>query len=160
MRFGTQATSTVLLSMILLSSIIHADETKLVDPNSIQLGPIIHDSLPDELLERIRRISSIFEVVDGVGYEQAVDLYKRDPNPETNIRIFEEMARVYQSFCEGRCSTHSERMDVYRLVLLSSMFPKHEVLDRVELQMISEEEAGSIISQYSLEPEPIPVIQR
>ena len=110
-------------------------------------------------MKRIKATTDVFEVVDGTSFEKAVDLYKRDLDPESNLIIWEEMARIYKNFCISRCSTHAEKMDVYRALLLRSMFNKEDALARLKLKVITRKEAKSIVSQYRLEAKPIDVIQ-
>ena len=135
-------------------------KTVIMDPNDVQLNNYVHKELPPELLKRIKDTTDIFEVVDGTSFEKAVDLYKRDLDPESNLIIWEEMARVYKSFCKSRCSTHAERMDVYRALLLRSMFNEENMLARLKTKVITRKEAKSIVSQYKLEAKPIDVIQK
>ena len=146
--------STVLL---FVSSQLLAEETTLVDPKEIQYNHYMHDSLPEELLVRIKATTDIFESIDGVSYEKAIDLYKRDLDPESNLEIWEEMVRVYKLFCTDRCSEQEEKNDVYRTLLTRSMFNNEETLVRIELQSISKKEAKEIVSMYKLKAIPIPV---
>ena len=44
-----------------------------MDPNDIQFGDYIHGTLPEELLNRIKATTDVFESVDGVTFEKAVD---------------------------------------------------------------------------------------
>jgi hypothetical protein len=150
------------LSILLIFSLGCFAEDKIVemDPNDIQVNGYVHKSLPDGLLVRIKATTDTFEIVDGMSYEKAVDLYKRDLDPESNLVIWEEMARVYNIFCKTRCGTAAERMDVYRALLLRSMFSDKQALARLEPKVISTNEAASIISQYNLEAKPIDVIQK
>lgn len=150
----------VLIILLFISQASFSESTVEIDPSELQIGPIIHETLPPELLKRIKNISDTFEIVDGIGYCESVDLYKRDLNPEANIVIYEEMARVYKKFCKNRCTTQNERMDVYRLVLLRSMFPENEVLERVHLNVVNKSEAINILKNYKLKAEPITVIQK
>ncbi len=145
--------------LLLFSSSALSADTVEIDPNEVQFNSIQHESLSPELLKRIKALSNTFEIVDGVTYEQSVDLYKRDLDPESNIVIFEEMARVYNQFCNNRCTTDIERQDVYKLVLLRSMFPDNEVLQRIKLNIVKVHEAKTILAGYKLKPEPIKVIQ-
>ncbi|WP_273020603.1 hypothetical protein [Rheinheimera sp.] len=131
-----------------------------MNPNDIQMNGYVHKELPQSLLNRIRKTTDTFEIVDGISYEQAVDLYKRDLDPESNLVIWEEMARVYNLFCSSRCKTVAERKDVYRALLLRSMFSDQEALARLNPQVISISEAATLISQYKLEAKPIDVIQK
>lgn len=137
----------------------HAAATQVVDPNSVRLNDHLHETLPAELLVRIRAVTDVFEPIDGIGYEQAVDLYKRDADPEANLVIYEEMARVYTGFCASRCSTPQERLDVYRLVLLRSMYSSEETLRQAQLEVLSTAEAQAVVDGYRLDAVPITVVK-
>ena len=146
-----------LLSLLIVSSLLNAEETKIMDPNDIKMGPVLNEKLPEDLLKRIKSVTDVFEIVDGISYTESVNLYQRDLDPEANLVIYEEMARVYKEFCETRCSSQVERMDVYKLTLIRSMFKENEVLQRVDLNSLSQQEALSIIKSYKLKAEPIAV---
>lgn len=147
---------------LLISGPVAAAQT--VDPNSVRLNDRVHEQLPAPLLApllaRIRAVTQVFEPIDGISYERAVDLYKRDADPEANLVIFEEMARVYRQFCASRCSTPEERMDVYRLVLLRSMYSSEETLRQAQLDVLSKAEAKAIVDAYRLRAIPITVEKR
>jgi hypothetical protein len=49
-------------------------------------------------------------------------------------------------------------MDVYRTLLLRSMFSDEQSIARLQLKVISTKEAVNLISQYRLEAKPIDVI--
>jgi len=136
-----------------------ANDVETVDPNEIQLGPIIHESLPDDLLRRIKLVTNVFESIDGISYEQSVGLYKRDLNPEANLSIYEEMAKAYNQFCENRCVSENEKLEAYRAVLLRSMFSTEETLNQLEFNSLSKAEAIELLQGYKLEPEPITVYE-
>ncbi len=146
-----------LLSLLIVSSLLNAEESKIMDPNDIKMGQVLHEKLSNDLLKRIKSVTDVFEIVDGISYEESVNLYQRDLDPEANLVIYEEMARVYKEFCSTRCSTQTERMDVYKLTLIRSMFEESEVLQRIDLNSLSQQEAISIIKSYKLKPEPIAV---
>ena len=131
-----------------------------VNPNSIEIGGYIHDELPPEMLDRIKAVTEIFEIVDGISFEKAVDMYRRDFNPDKNLKIVEEMARVYKTFCKSRCATEEERKEVYRTVTLRSFYDKKETLARLNPKIITQKDAELIVSMYKLPPEPIDVIQK
>ncbi len=50
-------------------------------------------------------------------------------------------------------------MDVYRTLLLRSMFSNEEVLTRSDLKVLSSTEAKEIMQLYTLPPKPIDVVQ-
>jgi len=131
-----------------------------VNPNEIEMNEYVHNSLPKEMLKRIRATTEVFEIVDGISYEKAVDLYKRDYDPESNLQIWEEMARVYTEFCKFRCKDKEERMDVYRILLLRSMWDEKNTLARAQVNVISNDDAKRLVQQYKLKPQPIEVIKK
>ena len=150
------------ITVLFVFSVMCVAEDKVitVDPNKIQMHGYVHKELPPEMLKRIKATTDVFEIVDGISYEKAVDLYKRDLDPESNLRIWEEMARVYSNFCKSRCKTHDERMDVYRALLLRSMYDEKDALAHLQTNVISKKDAKSIVSQYKLAAQPIGVIQK
>lgn len=152
----------IYLSVLMIFSIGSFADNKAIeiDSNQIQINGYVHKSLSEDLLLRIKVTTDTFEIVDGMSYLQVVDLYKRDLDPESNLVIWEEMARMYNIFCESRCRTAEERMDVYRTLLLRSMFSDVQSMARLQLKVISTKEAVNLISQYRLEAKPIDVVQQ
>lgn len=148
----------VLITCTLSMNSFAEKNTAVVDPNSIQASKYIHQSLPTNLLKRIKAIKDVFETVDGISYEQAVDLYRRDLNPEKELVIFEEIAKVYQSYCNSHCKTKTEKEDVYRLLVTRSMFTKKETLLRFAPMTLRKEQIESILNQYTLAAKPIDVM--
>jgi hypothetical protein len=152
-------TITSLTSLLLCAVPAVAQEVITLDPKDIQLSPYQHNDLPPSLLKRIKATTDAFEKVDGVSYEQAVDLYKRDVDPESNLVLWEEMVRAYKTFCKGRCETKPEQIDVYRTLLLRTMFSEDESLKRSKLAVLSVSEARAVMKLYRLAPKPIDVVQ-
>jgi hypothetical protein len=136
-----------------------AQSTVTVNPKEIQFSGYRHKELPPALLKRIKATTDTFESIDGVSYEQAVDLYKRDLNPEENLELWEEMVKAYKSFCKSRCRSPEERMDVYRSLLLRTMFEEQEALKRANLKVLRPSEAIAVMKLYRLPPKPIDVVQ-
>jgi hypothetical protein len=88
---------------------VSAQNAAVIDPNDIQLGPYQYKELPTGLLKRIRATTNVFEKIDGMTYEKAVDLYKRDLNPEDNLVVWEAMVKAYITFCASRCATDASK---------------------------------------------------
>jgi hypothetical protein len=151
-----------LLLVVLLvgSPQVFGQKTVLVNPNDIQLSPYRHSELPSSLLKRIRVTTDVFERIDGVSYEKAVDLYKRDLNPEENLVLWEEMVRGYLAFCKSRCATEAERGDVYRALLLRSMFEESDAIQRTNPKVLTASEVRSVVKLYHLPAKPIDVVKR
>lgn len=134
-------------------------QTTTIDPNDVQPGPYRHHELPPTLLKRIRATTDVFQQIDGLSYERAVDLYKRDVNPEENLVLWEEMVRSYTTFCKARCTTADERMDVYRALLLRSMFEEQEAVQRAQPMVLTAAEVRSVVKLYRLPAKPIVVVE-
>ena len=154
----------VFLVIALLSScndkaVSDVPKTEVVDPNDISMGDYIHDSLPEALLIRIKATTDVFEPIDGISYEQAVDLYKRDIDPESNLVIWEEMVRAFQTFCLENCQSMEKKKEVYKVLLLTSMFPEDEVFNQLEPRILSPEDVKKINSLYTINPQPISVVK-
>lgn len=130
-----------------------------MNPKDIQFSEYHHKELPPDLLKRIKATTDTFAPIDGISYEKAVDLYKRDINPESNLVLWEEMVKAYKAFCKSRCTTGPERMDVYRSLLLRSMFTDSEALKRANLKVLQPSEALAVMKLYRLPPKPINVVQ-
>ena len=142
------------------SQLAWADEPPTPNqPHHTQFIPKVHEQLPKAMLDRIKVITDTFEVVDGISYEKAVDLYQRDTNPESNLVIWEEMARVYREFCASRCTAPEEQIEVYRALLLRTFFTEAEALERLYPEVLTAEEAKEIISSYQLQAQPVGAAQ-
>ena len=152
-------TKLILPALLLCSLQVSAQNTVVLNPNDIQLSPQRHKELPPGLLKRIRATTDVFERVDGMSYEKAVDLYKRDLDPEANLVLWEEMAKAYKIFCKSRCTSDAERMDVYRALLLRSMFEESEAVRRANPKVLKAAEVSAVVKLYRLPAMPIDVVK-
>ncbi len=149
----------ILVAMLSSQLPAFAQKAAVVNPNDVQLSPCRHKELSPSLLERIRATTDVFEKIDGVSYEKAIDLYKRDLNPEENLVLWEEMVKGYTTFCRARCTTAPERMDVYRALLLRSMFEEPEAIQRTQPKVLSAAEVSTVVKRYRLPAKPIDVVK-
>lgn len=91
--------------------------------------------------------------------EKWIDDFKRDLDPEGNIRIWEDMQVAYNSYCGNHVLPLETRKEVFKVVLMRSMMPDVDVLSRLEPEHISVDEVRSILAAYPGEAKPIGVIQ-
>ncbi len=131
-----------------------------MNPDELSHNEYVNDELPEPLLLRIKATTDVFEPVDGISYEQAVDMYRRDLDPESNLVIWEQMARVFLVFCETHCDSPERRFEAYKALLLASMLPPDAVMDQLQPQALSSKDVNDIISMYGVAHEPLPVIRR
>ena len=123
-------------------------EVQWVDPNEIRQGPIRRDSLTEEQMERIKALQKTFAEVDGQTVDEWVDSFKRDLNPNSELAIWERMAKAYQSYCEAHDLSLDAKKDAYKVLLLRSMASPEEVLERVELTTLSKSDAKNVMSGF------------
>lgn len=119
----------------------------------------MHDTLPDELLARIKAVHGTFADVDGTPLEKWIDDFKRDLDPEGNIKIWEDMQVAYNAYCADRELPLAARKEVFKIVLMRSMMPDADVLARIELEHVPADDVRKILAAYPSEAKPIDVIR-
>lgn len=124
------------------------EDVKWVDPKTIQPGTIKRDSLSDEQMTRIRALQAVFIEADGQSVEQWVDSFKRDADPDKELRVWERMAKAYRAYCEGKQLSAEAKKDVYRIVLLRSMASEQDVLERIKLNELSRHDAITVMKGF------------
>ena len=94
---------------------------KNVKLGDIEPGPIRHQTLPADLIERIRSYKKILGASDSVSIDEAVDGYRRDLNPDKEVAIWERIAQIFQHFTDGhQIADQARRLEVLRALLLIS----------------------------------------
>lgn len=127
---------------------VSQSDVQRVDPSTVQLGPIQRDSLSPEQMERIRKLQAVFVEVDGMSVEQWVDNFKRDLDPDRELEIWEVMAKAYTSFCSTRTLSSEAKREVYKVVLLRSMASEQEVLQRLDLEILTKDDAIAVMRGF------------
>ncbi|MDC3960305.1 hypothetical protein [Polyangium jinanense] len=127
------------------------------DPASLRLGPVRHEKLSDDQMERIKKLQETFREVDPMPLEKWIDDFKRDADPDREIRVYEGMAEAYTAYCSNRNLTPEAKKDAFCVVLMRSGVPDDEVLSQVKLQVLSLEDVKEILKLYKRPSAPITV---
>lgn len=127
------------------------------DSNQLHPGPIRHPTLTDAQVQRIKTLQQTFRDVDPMPLEKWLEDFKRDLNPEREIRIYEVMAKAYRDYSAGKKLTQQAKEDVFQVVLLRSGAPESEVLPRLKLKTLSLDDAKEILQHYNTAPVPVTV---
>ena len=114
---------------------------KWVETESLKPSPIRRDCLTEDQTARLRRIHETFAEVDGFTFEQRLDGFKRDMNPDRELEVWERSAAVHERFCASRQLSLEAKREVYRLLLMRSMTSEDETLRRTELKNLSRADA-------------------
>lgn len=144
-----------LLFLLFLISCKNEQKTQLVDPNTIEQGPVLRETLTDKQLEEITYLYETFKEVDTTPKEKWIDDFKRDLNPDKEIKIWMMMANAYNSFCDDKSIPLTTKKEAFKLVLVRSSLPENEVLKQLKLEHLTKDEATSILASYTLDAKPI-----
>ena len=128
---------------------VKTGETQWIDPNELQQGPIQRDSLTSEQMKRISALQKVFVEIDGQTIDQWADNFKRDLNPDSELAIWERMANAYSSYCgKHEQLTLDAKKEVYKVVLLRSMASPEDVIARLELAILTEQDARDVMAGF------------
>ena len=137
-----------------------AGEVRDADPKTLTPGPVRRESLTDEQMARVRKLTEALKEVEHNPIEVWVDNFKRDADPDAEIRIWENIAAAYTNYTARRGLTQEAKDDVFRLLLSRSMMPAEDVLRRVKLRALSEQQARDALALYSAPAQPVTVIRQ
>jgi hypothetical protein len=120
-----------------------AGKQVIIDPNEVKLGPIIHTSLPDVLLNRIRVVHvAIRDVLlrneAPLSLEQFEVGFMRAVTPEEEIGVWETLTNAYQLASKRFPVDVATRRAVFQVLLMVSMgAASEEQLKREDFQIVS-----------------------
>lgn len=100
-------------------------EIRYIPIDQIRSGPIRHESLPDELLERIRAVHKLIGPYVGSNLEQFELSFMRDSHPEHEVSIWSRIAIAWHTYHKNftnlkRLPEEAEK-DLIRALLTISM---------------------------------------
>ena len=122
-------------------------EIKEVEISKLRQGPIRHATLSDEFIKRIKTFKEILVDVEKISLEKTIDSFQRDMHPEREIRIWEHIAKVYQSYISEKNITDlAIKKEVFSVILRTSM--GMESGDFSNIKLLSKEQIESIIYNY------------
>jgi hypothetical protein len=135
-------------------------KTEWIDPSKLQPGPIQHASLTEDQMSRVRRLQKTFIEADPSPLEKWVEDFRRDANPENELKIWEDMATAYETFTAGKKLTLEAKKDAFQIVLLRSGAAEDQVLQHLKLKVLTEKDAREIMALFAEKPKPITVIKQ
>ncbi|MEZ0129245.1 hypothetical protein AB9T88_05470, partial [Flavobacterium sp. LBUM151] len=65
-----------------------SEAIKIVNIDTIKQGPIVHNELSNDQLEKIKKIQTTFSDVYKISLEETITNFKRDRNPDNEIEIW------------------------------------------------------------------------
>jgi hypothetical protein len=119
-----------------------------VDPASLKPGPVRRQGLSPKQMDRIYRLRDTLAEVEHSPIEKWVDNFKRDADPDKELAIWERIAAGYTRYCSKRMLSTEAKKDVFQLLLLRSMAPEQEVLNRIKLKTLTVDEAKETLREF------------
>ena len=149
----------ILTILLLVTSCESKQESNTIDIDNLIPGPIVHQKLNDEQLEKIKFIYESFKEVYSISYEETLTNFKRDRNPDNEIKIWLQMADAYNKFTIGHSSPKelSSRKEAFSLILMRSMMSEQEAINRIKPEELTKNQIHSIFANYKLEPTPVTI---
>jgi len=97
-------------------------EIKKVKDSELKQDPIRRPTLSDKFIKRIKNYKHILADVEKSSLEQALDNFQRDVHPENEIKIWEYIASIYQSYISEKSITNlAIKKEVFSVILWTSM---------------------------------------
>src|SRR6266542_1107980 len=134
--------------------------TQRTKTQDIAAGPLRHDSLTPQQVDRLRAIQAVLAEVDTNPLEKWIDDFRRDVNPDREISIYEAIAQAYQTFCASRPRTKAQKQDAYGLLIERSGTTDYNALRNYKLKALTPSEAYELLGYYTKSAEPIQVFEK
>lgn len=96
-------------------------DPRIASLDTSQPGPIRHESLPPELVERIKKIQALLAEVDPTPLDKVIEDFRRDLHPEREVAIWEKIAADYQqALSEQPAMTITEKKQLLGRLITTS----------------------------------------
>lgn len=123
-------------------------ELKKIKISDIKKGDIKHTTLPAEMIERIKNFKEILGDVDRATLDETIDNFKRDMHPDKEVKIWEHIAGVYNTYISEKSITDfATRREIFSVILRLSMGMKLE--DFKDIKALNKEQIENIIYNYN-----------
>jgi len=114
--------------------------------SNLKEGPVIHKVLPADFIVRVKDFKRVLAEVETDSLESTLDGFKRDKNPEAELKVWEKIAATYQWAVIGSPGlTKEQKKDVFAVVLGLSMGTK----DFSNCKNLDKEQIAGIVSHFS-----------
>lgn len=130
-----------------------------IDLDRLIPSPIGTSILSSDQKQRILIFREIFSTVFPRATKDVLDDFSRDRNPESEIKIWEHMAKAFMKIHTNEFISDDYKEEAYTLLLERTWHSKTNVLINRQLMHIKEEQAKLILDFYELKPKPL-VIER
>ncbi len=92
----------------------------VASPKNIELGPIRHETLPDNFLVRTKIIQRTFGDILPISLDETIDSFRRDVHPMEEIEHWEKLAGAYLDLIQGKNISLEKKKDIFGALLAFS----------------------------------------
>ncbi len=110
-------------------------------------GPLQHESLTAEQMERVRRIHQALRETDDSTLEKWVNDFRHDLDPDSEIHVWETIAAAHIAYCAGKELTQAAKKEALGVLILRSTMSEQQFLaelrggTHVKLKLLSPQDA-------------------
>jgi hypothetical protein len=123
-------------------------EIKTVKISDLKAGPMIHKTLPSDFIERVKNFKQAITEVETSSLESTLENFQRDSNPETELILWEHMAKMYQwTIVANAGFSLPQKKEVFSILLQLSMGMK----DFSKIKTLTKETIAEIVDRYQYE---------
>lgn len=110
-------------------------ESKAIQTKASDIKPaqIRHETLPADLLLRIKLVHLILKEAYDVPFTEYVNNFQRDIHPQDEITVWERMAVAYLDLVKDKKLSKHEKTEIFSGLLGASMLPKEALIERLKL---------------------------
>lgn len=130
-------------------------ESVPVSPENLVRAPLVRSELSEHQKSRITKVQQIFSEVDRAPLAEWIKDFQSDRNPDREIAIWEAMAKPFEALAAQPSTTLEMKKEAFSLLLQRSGSSSEETLEKVELDVLSMQQAQELVDRYELEPQPI-----
>ena len=123
----------------------------MIDPNELIPGPIQHEKLSKNQIDKIKLIHKTFEEVYTITLEETITNFKRDLNIDNEINLWLKMKKTFISVMnEKKYKKIEERKEAFTIILTRTMMPNEEVKKSVEINKLDNKDVEYILNEFEL----------
>ena len=114
-------------------------------------NPPKHEKLPLDTLVILRLIHEVYKEVDGLGYDERIEIYKYNTNPQREIIIESKNAAIYLDITSDRDYTIKQKAAIFATINLTSIDNsiKYEAVQSMDITKEEFENIKKLFKEFS-----------
>ena len=114
----------------------------------MEAGPILHETLPLPLVERIAAIAAALAEVYPQSEEEWIDGFRRETDPEEEVQLWERITAKYDKLTE-RVTDVDQRTDIFHVLAHCAINPPEIAALVADCPTLGESGIQSVIDEWA-----------